>query len=330
MKKLDIKHWLTIFKTAFSDFFDDRGPKLSASLAYYTIFSLPALLVLIIGLGSLFYGKAAFQGEVFRYINSFVGDTAALQIEEMLKHTITQYNNVWATIIGGITLLMVASGIFAEIQDSINLIWRLKPAPKKGLMNFLMNRLLSFSMIVVLGFILLTSLLLNALLSAFLAKLKSYFPSGFVDSLYLFDYIVIVLVIAFLFAAIFKVLPDAKIKWKDVLLGSFITTLLFIGGKFLIGFYLKKFGNVSAYGAAGSVILVLLWVYYTSFILYFGVEFTQAHMHHSGKVIEPYRYAIKEDKRTIQKEEKKESNPVKEKAETSPQPASEKKRREDK
>lgn len=310
MKKSIIKSGLTILKNAFSDFLDDRGPKLSASLAYYTIFSLPALLVVLIGLGSIFLGRAAFQGEVFRYINSFVGDVAAAQIEDMLKNTTTNYNNIWATIIGGITLLVVASGIFAEIQDSINLIWRLKPAPKKGLINFVMNRLLSFSMVLVLGFILLTSLLLNALLAAFLTKLKSHFPANLVDSLFVIDYIVIIAVIAFLFAAIFKVLPDAKIKWKDVILGSIITTLLFVGGKFLIGFYLKKFGNISAYGAAGSVILILLWVYYTSFILYFGVEFTQAHIHHQGKVIEPYKYAIKEAK-TIQKEDKKEDSPLK-------------------
>jgi membrane protein len=311
MEKSIVKGWLNIFKTAFSDFFDDRGPKLSASLAYYTIFSLPALLVVLIGLGSIFYDKADFQGNVFGYISSFVGDTAAAQVQEMLKTTTTKYNNIWATIIGVITLFMVASGVFAEIQDSINLIWRLKPAPKKGLVNFIMNRLLSFSMILVLGFILLTSLLLNALLSAFLTRLKSYFSEDLVNSLFVLDYIVIIIVIAFLFAAIFKVLPDAKIKWKDVMLGSVITTLLFIGGKFLIGFYLKKFGNISAYGAAGSVILILLWVYYTSFILYFGVEFTQAHMHHKGKVIEPYKYAMKEEKKAIHKEEKKEGSPLK-------------------
>ncbi|HEX2934286.1 MAG TPA: YihY/virulence factor BrkB family protein [Bacteroidales bacterium] len=293
MKKPRFKMWLDVTKTMFSSFIDDKGPKLSASLAYYTIFSLPALLVVVIGLGSIFFGKQAIEGDVMSHLSGALGKETAAQVQEMLKNTSQDYDNIWATIIGAATLLFLASTIFAEIQDSINQIWGLKAKPKKGLMNFLFNRLLSFSMVLVLGFILLISSILNALLAAFIETLKGYFPSGLVNSLLIIDYIVVLLVVIILFAAIFKILPDAKIKHRDVLTGAVITTILFVIGRFIIGFYLKNYANISVYGAAGSVVVILLWVYYTSMILYLGAEFTQAYMQHSGKTIEPYKYAIK-------------------------------------
>jgi membrane protein len=293
MKKSRIKVWIDIIKTTFTSFSNDNGVKLSASLAYYTIFSLPALLVVVIGLGSIFYGKEAIQGDVMGYLNSLLGENSARQVEDMLKSTTRNYDNIWATIIGSITLLVVGSGIFVEIQDSINLIWGLKPKPKRGIINFVLNRLLSFSMILVLGFILLVSSLLNAILSTFIEKLKRYFSPDLVNSLLIIDYILVLVVVIMLFAAIFKILPDAKIKFKDVLIGAIITSALFVVGRFVIGFYLKNYANISIYGTAGSVIVILLWVYYTSMILYLGAEFTQAYVRHTGKTIEPYKYAIK-------------------------------------
>jgi membrane protein len=292
MKYKGLKELWNILKISVGEFGDDRGVKLSASLAYYTIFSLAPLLLIIISVGGFFYGKADIQKEIFQQFREYLGDKAAIQIQDLISKTGLQHHSTIATILGVITLFIGASGIFAEIQDSINFIWGLKPKPQKGLMNFISNRLLSFSMILVLGFLLLVSLLLNAMLGAFLVKLKSIFPEKFVDAFFYIDYVLMFVVIILLFASIFKVLPDARIKWKDVLIGAIATSVLFVLGKFLIGFYLQYFGNISAYGAAGSLIVILLWVYYTSIILYFGAEFTQVFVREKGRFIEPNKYAV--------------------------------------
>jgi membrane protein len=291
MKFKWIKTWAGIVGKTFGKFMDDRGVKLSAALAYYTIFSLPSLLFTLIGLGGLFLGKEAIQGEIFHEISVFVGSNAAKEIQDILKNTTINNNNILATIIGILFLLISASGIFGEIQDSINFMWGLKARAKKGLVKLLFNRLLSFSMILILGFILLVSLMLNALLGAFMEKLKYFLSDGVVNLFLILDYVIMALVIVFLFAAIFKLLPDAKIKTKDVLVGAIFTSILFFIGKFLIGYYLQNYGNVSAYGTAGSLILIILWVYYTSIILYLGAEFTQVHLRSKGRQIEPLSYA---------------------------------------
>lgn len=303
MARFSFKDWLGVIKTTFSKFIDDKGMKLSASLAYYTIFSLPALLILIIGLGSVFYGKEALQGEIFGAMNDWIGATAAKQVEEMLKKTTMEYNSVWATIFGIITLLIGASTIFAEIQDSINIIWQLVPKPKKGFIKLILNRLLSFSMILVLGFLLMVSLILNAILTTFVGKIKSFFSDTIVDYFIVFDYAFIFVVITLLFAAIFKVLPDARIKFKDVIIGAMVTAGLFILGRILINYYMKNFADLSTYGAAGSIIVILLWVYYTSIILYLGAEFTQVYVNKKGDKIEPYNYAVRVENKTIEIEE---------------------------
>lgn len=306
MKLTIIKDWWSIIKSTFAKFFEDNGLKLSAALAYYTIFSITPLLIIVIALGSIFYGKDAIQGQVFRQISDVIGSSGTSQIQEMLQKTSMNYNNIWAAIIGIITLLIGASGIFGEIQESINIIWKLKPKPNKGFIKLIVNRLLSFSMIVVLGFILLVSLILNALLGGFLNKLKTIFPDQVVSYFFIIDYIFMFLVIVVLFASIFKVLPDAKIKWKEVLAGSVVTSVLFFIGKFCIGFYLSNFGNVSAYGSAGSILIILLWVYYTSIILYLGAEFTHQYITYKGRPIEPVQYAVWDEKAKKTSEVKKE------------------------
>lgn len=301
MARFTYRQWLGVIKSTFIKFFDDRGMKLSASLAYYTVFSLPALLILLIGLGSLFYGREAIQGEIFHAINDWIGSNAAAQVQEMLKKTTLEYNSVWATIIGFITLLIGASTIFAEIQDSINMIWELKPKPNKGFIKLVLNRLLSFSMIIVLGFLLLVSLILNAMLTAFVEKLKSLFPDQIVKFFFVFDYAFIFIVITLLFAAIFKVLPDARIKFKDVIIGAMVTAGLFMLGRLLIGYYMQNIADLSTYGAAGSIIVILLWVYYTSIILYLGAEFTKVYVIKKGDKIKPYNYAVRLETHVIEK-----------------------------
>jgi len=295
------KNLWNIIKDSFSEFFNDNVLKLSAALAYYTIFSLPSMLIVVIGLCSIFFGREAVQGKIFSQISGFVGPDAAAQIQEILQKTTLHHDNFAATIIGLLTLLLAATGMFGEIQDSINSIWGLKAKPKKGLIKMLLNRLMSFSMVIVLGFILLVSLILNTLLEGFLHKLERYFSENIINYLFVLDYGVMIIVTTVLFASILKVLPDARILWKDVWVGAFVTTLLFLLGKFLIGFYLKHNSSISAYGAAGSMILILLWVYYSAIILYFGAEFTQVYVRYKDRRIEPNKYAVWVEKNIVEK-----------------------------
>lgn len=291
---MDVKkffRYFTYIPKAFSGFFDDRGLKLSASLAYYTVFSLPSLLFMLIGLGGLVFGREAIQGEIFGQISSFVGPSAAKDIQEMLKHTTVNQTNIWATIVGGLLLWFIATGVFAEIQDSINFIWGLKAKAKKGLISLLIRRLLSFSMILVLGFILLVSLVLTSLLAAFLDKLRALFPDEIVNLFFVLNYVVTFGVILTLFSFFFKLLPDARLKISNVLPGAVFTSILFIIGKFAISYYLNNFADIKVYGPAGSVIIIILWVYYSAIILYLGAEYTKVYMLKTGKKIHPLPYA---------------------------------------
>jgi membrane protein len=290
--KTTLRNTLNIFKNSFTEFSNDKVLKLSASLAYYTIFSLPSMLIVIIGLCSIFYGKEAIQGQVFYQVKQFVGADAALQIQDILKKTSLHQDNFMATIVGFIILLVSATGIFGEIQDSINTIWGLTPKPRKGFVKLLLNRLLSFSMLVVLGFILLVSLILSALLATFTGHLKYYFSDTLVNTISMFDHVITLAVTSVVFGFIFKALPDAKIHWKDIWVGSLFTSALFMLGKFVISYYLAHTNVINTYGAAGSLIVILLWVYYSAIILYFGAEFTQVYIRFKEKRIEPNKYSI--------------------------------------
>jgi membrane protein len=204
-----------------------------------------------------------------------------------------------ATVIGAIALVIGATGIFVEIQDSLNMIWGVRPRAKKGFIKLLLNRAISFSMIIGLGFLLIVSLIVNALLLALSHYLLRLLPGLPIDILSLINTIVIFFVISFLFSVIFKMLPDVRIRWKQVWPGSFVTSLLFLGGKFLIGLYISKTNTVSLYGAASSIIVLLLWIYFSAAILYFGAEFTRAYIEYHGKRIIPNSYAEYSDKRLL-------------------------------
>jgi membrane protein len=225
-------------------------------------------------------------------MNDYLGNATAADVQGILAKTTLKHNSVWTTIVGAAMLLFAAAGIFGEVQDSINFIWGLKAKPKKGLILMVMNRVLSFSMILVLAFILMVSLLLSSLLSVFLEGLHRHFPEWLVNVAQYADYVIIFFTIATLFMFIFKVLPDAKIRWKDAFTGACISALLFMVGQYLISFYLKKSSVATAYGATASVIVLLLWVYYSSIILYFGAEFTQTYTLMRGRRIEPNRYSV--------------------------------------
>ncbi len=244
------------------EFIEDRGMKLSAALSYYTIFSIPPLLIIVISICGVFFGKDAVRGEVFGQINGLVGNEAALQIQDALKNVTLSSNNTFATIIGIIVLVFGASGVFSEIQDSINYIWGLKAKPKRGLIKFLKNRLMSFSMIGSVGFILLVGLFINSIMDILGNRLTERFHRDTFYSIYILNILMVFLIITILFTVIFKTLPDSKVVLRDCIVGASFTTFLFMIGKFANGFYLAKSAAASVYGVAGSDILILVLVYH--------------------------------------------------------------------
>jgi membrane protein len=291
-KKLTFKGLWGVMKQSFNGFSDDKVTKLSASLAYYTIFSLGPLLIVIIFLCGLFFGQEAVQGSIYHQMAGFVGSDAAAQMQQIIKNAAISGKGHIAAVIGIVTLLLGATTVFAEIQDSINMIWGLKPKPKLGLMKMLMTRLMSFGVIVSLGFLLLVSLGVTAIIEALNQRLVAAFPGVAVVVFYILNLLITFCVTTLLFGVIFRVLPDAKIKWKDVLAGAIATAVLFMVGKFCIGLYISKSNVGSTYGTAGSLVVLLLWVYYSSFILYFGAEFTKAYALNYGSAIHPNDYAV--------------------------------------
>ncbi len=291
VKNSSRKVWY-LLKGTFTGFIEDEGLKLSAALSYYTIFSLPPLLIIIISLSGFFFGAEAVRGELFGQINGLVGNNAALQIQEIIKNVKLSHSSLFATTFGIIVLLIGASGVFVEIQDSINFIWGLKAKPKRGLIKFIKNRLMSFSMIGSVGFLLLVGLIINALMDILNNRLAGFFPKDSVYLFYTLNLLIVFVIIAVLFTVIFKTLPDGKLALRDCLIGASFTSFLFMIGKFAIGAYLGRSVLGSWYGAAGSIILILVWVYYSAIILYFGAEFTKIYAETHGQKIIPNGYSV--------------------------------------
>lgn len=280
------------FKMAGIGFIDDNALKLSASLSYYTVFALGPLLVMIMSLAGIFFGREAVQGRVYTQLNGLVGNEAALQIQDIIRNIQSSELGTAGAIFGGIILFIGATGVFTEMQDSINYIWSVKAKPKKGWLKYLTNRLLSFSLILGFSFILLVSLLVNAILNLLSEKLTRLLPSYTLQFFHVINSIIIIIVISGLFAVIFKVLPDAVISWKDALIGAVFTALLFLLGKFLINYYIGTSNLGVTYGTAASIIIILTWVYYSSIILYFGAEFTKMYAIQTGSGIHPKDTAV--------------------------------------
>jgi membrane protein len=291
-EKFSFKGLWEVLKNSFKGFGNDKVTKMSGSLAYYTVFSMAPLLIMIISLAGIFLGREAVEGKIYGQLAGFVGADTAAQLQEIIKNASLAGKSKIAAIIGGITLLIGATTVFAEIQDSINTIWGLKPKPKKGWLKMIQNRFLSFSVIASLGFLLLVSLGVTALIEGLSERLRANFPEVTVVVFYIINLVLTLIVVTSIFAVIFKVLPDANIKWKDVWAGAIATALLFILGKFAISFYISKSEVGSTYGAAGSLVVLLLWVYYSSIILYFGAEFTKAYAVRYGSEIHPNKYAV--------------------------------------
>lgn len=279
-------------KKSFKGFSDDRITKMSSSLSYYTIFSLAPLLIIIISLSGIFLGQDAAEGKIYGQLSDFVGSNTASQLQTMIHNASLSGKSKFAAIIGIVTLVVGATTVFAQIQDTINFIWGIKPKPKKGWLNFLKNRFLSFSVIIGLAFLLLVSLTISAIVDGFSASLQARFPYITVVVLYIVNTVLTLVLTTLIFGAIFKVLPDARIRWKDVLAGAVTTAILFMLAKFGISYYISKSNVGSTYGAAGSLVVLLLWVYFSAMILYFGAEFTKAYAVKFGTAIVPEDYAV--------------------------------------
>src|SRR6266496_966275 len=249
-----------IIKCSFADFFNNNVLKLSASLAFSTIFSLPGLLIITIWFSNIFYRREVVEGSLYGQMAKFVGQDAAASIQQTMRNALISGNTHLATIIGFAALIIGATSVFGEIQDSINLLWKLKAKPRKGegWLRLIINRLLSFSMIVSLGFILLVSLVINGAMELLLNRLLQKFPDVTVIVVYSVNLILTFLITAVIFGLIFKVLPDAKIERRHVSVGAFTTAVFFMIGRFLISYYLGQSTFSSAYGAAGSTIIFLL------------------------------------------------------------------------
>ena len=292
MKKFSLKNLWKVIKLTFKNVGADKLPKLSGSLAYYTVFSMGPLLLLIISIAGIILGREASEGKIYEQLVGFVGQDTASQLQVLVKSASLEGKSTFAAIIGGITLLIGATTVFGEIQDSINMIWGLKPKPKQGLMKMLKNRFLSFSVIVSLGFLLLVSLSVSAVIDAFSERLTISFETGKVVIFYILNLLLTLIITSTIFATIFKVLPDAAIRWKDVRAGAITTAVLFMLGKFAISFYIGQSNVGTTFGAAGSIVVLLVWVYYSSMILYMGAEFTKAYAVVFGAPIHPNAYAV--------------------------------------
>lgn len=285
-------------------FINEDCLKYSASLAYYTIFSIGPILVLIISLAGVFFGQDAIEGKVFTEMKGLVGPSAARQIQEVIMNLKLSGKSNLALVVSIITLLIGATSVFGDIQNSINRIWHVRAKPKKGWVKVLKDRLLSSSLVISLGFLLMVTLVVNGVILAFTDRLQRYFPDITVHLLDAINFSISFGVIFILFGIIFRALPDVKIEWRTVRSGAFFTAVLFVIGRFVIGLYLQTSGTESTYGAAGSIILVLLWVYYTAAILYFGAIYTREYAAIKGIPIQPSDFAVHVEEKEIEKEVK--------------------------
>ena len=291
---MNVKGALALLKSSGADFIEDDCPTQAAALSYYTIFSLPPLLlVLLLILGAL-VNPQDIRGQLEVQMGALMGPTATEQIRTILAQLHQPGGKALGTVLSIAGLVLGATGAFGQLQAALNRAWEVAPDPRAGLKGFLVKRLFSFGMILTVAFLLLVSLILSAALSAFGGALGRMLPDGLSATLLqVVNLGVSFVVITALFAMIFKVLPDARVAWRDVWVGATVTALLFVVGKFLIGFYLGRSNPGQAFGAAGSLAVLFVWVYYSSMIVLFGAEFTQAWVERNGNSIAPERGAVR-------------------------------------
>ncbi|MEM8808156.1 MAG: YihY/virulence factor BrkB family protein [Cyanobacteria bacterium P01_G01_bin.38] len=290
---MSIKRIWRLLKETFKEWSDDKASRLAAALAYYTMFSLAPLLVIVIAIAGFFFDKAAVQAQLTQQIQSLVGSEGAAFAQTALENANTpgESTSLIASLISVVLLLIGATGVFGQLQESLNVVWNVEAKPGNAAQGFVRKRLLSFAMLLTIGFLLMVSLVLSAGLAALSTYLSGLLPG--IDALWqLLNIVLSLAIVTVMFALLYKYVPDVKINWDDVWIGSFITALLFTVGKFLLGLYLGNSGFSSTYGAAGSVIIILAWVYYSAQILFFGAELTQVYARRYGSRIRPDEHAV--------------------------------------
>jgi membrane protein len=289
---MKLRDTLPLLKETFTDWGKDKAPRLAAALSYYTLFSIAPLVIIVIAIVGIFFGKEAASGQIAAQIRNTVGQQAAEAIQGIVANAGAKPSHgIAATVLGIATLLLGAAGVFGQLQDALNTIWGVAPKPGRGFLGMVKDRFLSLTMVAGVGFLLLVSLVVSAALAAVTHFVGDLLP-GLTWLGPLLDLVLSVGVFTVLLAMIFKVLPDARIAWRDVWTGAALTALLFAIGKALIGLYLGKSSVGSAYGAAGSLVVLLLWVYYASQVLFFGAEFTKVYARKFGSRIEPAENAV--------------------------------------
>lgn len=283
--------WIT-FKTALKTYISENYIRYSAALSYYTIFSLAPILIVTISLCGYIFGKQAMEGRIYSEIRALVGDEAAIQIQSMIQRIVSAEGSLVVKAIGIIAIVLGILGVFSETQDSVNHIWNLKTRPARDWKHYLIKRSISFGIFSVTGFMVVLSLLLNWLIAFFGNYLIRFFPESGVYMVYAINRVFIIAISATFFACLFKYLPDGKVKWKDTIRGALITSVFFMLGKAAIGYYLVHSHVTSLYGAAGSLVALLLWIYYSSIIIFFGVTFTKVCASLYGGKIIPLPFAM--------------------------------------
>jgi membrane protein len=293
--KINIRRTWSVLKAAFKEWNAKDPFRESAVIAYYAIFSLPGLLVLVISLAGYFFGRDAVSGHVYTEVKGMMGADTAKQIQNMIVAASDIDKTFWAMTIGIITIIVGATGVFAQFQKSLNIIWEVKAdTSKKGIWSVIKVRLFSFGLIISISFILLISLVISSLLAALGEWIHTRIPEYLMILFKVANFVLSLAVISLLFAIMFKFLPDAKVKWRNVWIGSVVTALLFAIGKSALGFYFGKANPGEGYGPAGSVILIMLWVSYTSMIVFYGAEFTRAYADSYEGKIKPAEHAVKD------------------------------------
>ena len=291
MPRLGFREWKELFVQTAKDWSEDKVPRLGAAMAFYTALSMAPLLVIALRVAASFFGDEAAAGEIERQAQAMIGKDGAEALQAMIENADEEKSGTIAAVLGIVTLLFGASGVFGQLQDSMNTIWEVQPKPGRGIWGFVRDRFLSFAMVMGCAFLLLVSLVVTTMLSAAMSFTQQ-FSDNFGWLATLLNAVVSLLVITGIFAVTFKMVPDVKIAWRDVWIGAVITALLFTIGKFGLSMYLSRSTMASSYGVAGSLIVLLVWVYYSAQIVFFGAEFTQVYANRYGSRIVPSENAI--------------------------------------
>ncbi|WP_299701068.1 YihY/virulence factor BrkB family protein [uncultured Pontibacter sp.] len=300
-KKLKTTWELT--KQTFKKFMDDNPLDYAAIIGFYTIFSLPAVLIIVIRIAGIFFGQDAVRGEVVEQVGGIVGRNSAAQIQSIIENASQSEASTIGTVIGVVVMMFSATTVFVALQDSINAIWGVKAKAEKGLMKLVVGRLLSLALVVSFGFLLLVSLSIDVLLGLVYAYLREQLSGIAIYLVTIGNILVSIVIASVIFAAIYRVLPDAKIRWANVWMGAVVTAILFTLGKFILNIYFQHDPLADTYGAAGSLVLILVWVYYTSIIFLLGAEFTQVYSEEHDRGIRPSDTAVKVEKQEVETDE---------------------------